>query len=140
MPPRFNSYVTRAFICALLSASIMGCMDSTHDFKIRFHDIQGLLKGHAVYLEESDIGVSLINYSNSMGIGRHLLAPLICFEQEHEDKRLIDVEKTKTIYESIVQEGTIDRPQDWSPLVICYALEGNRDRMESAIAVTSAST
>ena len=66
MPHRFNSFLPRVFIWALLSASIMGCMDSTHDFKIRFHDIQGLLKGHAVYLEESVIGdVEAVEYTDS---------------------------------------------------------------------------
>lgn len=66
MPPRINPYLTLACLWVLLSAPIMGCISSTHDFKIRFHDIHGLLKGHAVYLEASVIGnVQGVKYTDS---------------------------------------------------------------------------
>jgi len=45
-----------ALIWAILSASLIGCMDSTHDFKIRFSDVHGLHKGNSVYFENTVIG------------------------------------------------------------------------------------
>ncbi|MCB2166595.1 MAG: hypothetical protein KQI78_02965 [Deltaproteobacteria bacterium] len=66
MLPRVNPFLKIALICAMLSASLIGCMDSTHDFKIRFNDIHGLRKGDPVYFEESAIGdVEKVEYTDA---------------------------------------------------------------------------
>jgi hypothetical protein len=66
MLPRVKPFLTLALIWTMLSASIIGCMDNTHDFKIRFSDIHGLRKGNPVYLEESVIGdVEKVEYTDA---------------------------------------------------------------------------
>jgi len=51
-----NPLVKGALLCALLSISMLGCSDGTHDFTIRFSDIHGLRNGDAVYHENAAIG------------------------------------------------------------------------------------
>ena len=55
-----------ALTWAILSASLIGCMNSTHDFKIRFRDVHGLHKGNSVYFEDTVIGdVRKVAYTDS---------------------------------------------------------------------------
>lgn len=66
MPPRLNTFLTHAFLSALVVASINGCGDGMHDFKIRFNDVHGLHKGDPVYLEETVIGsVEKVDYTEA---------------------------------------------------------------------------
>lgn len=66
MLPQVNTLLKLALIGVMFSVSIIGCMDSTHDFKIRFRDIQGLRKGNPVYFDESVIGdVKGVAYTDS---------------------------------------------------------------------------
>jgi tetratricopeptide (TPR) repeat protein len=61
-----------------------------------------------------------------------LLQALIFFEQDEEDKAMVEVENVKTYYEETTGGNSILRPYHWSELSICYALEGKADRMELA--------
>lgn len=66
MLPQVNTILKLALMGVMFSVSIIGCMDSTHDFKIRFSDIQGLRKGNPVYFDESVIGnVEGVAYTDS---------------------------------------------------------------------------
>jgi len=66
MRPRVHTFLKLALIWAILSASLIGCMDSTHDFRIRFRDVQGLHKGNSVYFEGAVIGeVQEVAYTDS---------------------------------------------------------------------------
>lgn len=63
---RVSTFLKLALIWAMLSAPTIGCMDNTHDFKIRFSDIQGLQKGNPVYFDASVIGdVEAVEYTDS---------------------------------------------------------------------------
>lgn len=66
MPPRRKTFITLSCLSVLLFASISGCADGTHDFKIRFKDVHGLHKGDPVYLDESVIGsVAKVDYTEA---------------------------------------------------------------------------
>ena len=66
MLARVHTVLKLALIWAILSASLIGCMDSTHDFKIRFSDVHGLHKGNSVYFEDTVIGdVRKVAYTDS---------------------------------------------------------------------------
>ena len=66
MLPRVRTFLKLALIWAILSASLIGCMDSTHDFRIRFGDVHGLHKDNSVYFEGVVIGeVQKVAYSDS---------------------------------------------------------------------------
>jgi len=56
MQAQVHTVLKFALTWAILSASLIGCMDSTHDFKIRFRDVHGLHKGNSVYFENTVIG------------------------------------------------------------------------------------
>jgi hypothetical protein len=56
MLARVHTVLKLALTWAILSASLIGCMNSTHDFRIRFRDVHGLHKGNSVYLEDTAIG------------------------------------------------------------------------------------
>ncbi len=87
-------------------------------------------------LEESDTGgsIDLINAGGfSLDLNLNLVASLIWFELENEGKWLIEAEKAKAHFEKKIEDPLVD-PVDWSKLTICYALESERDKMESAIA------
>ncbi|MEN8265082.1 MAG: hypothetical protein ABFR82_16675 [Nitrospirota bacterium] len=54
------------FLTTITVMVIIGCSETTHDFKIRFSDIQGLRKGNQVFFEETVIGnVKEIEYTDS---------------------------------------------------------------------------
>jgi hypothetical protein len=66
MLPRVPTSLKLALIWAILSASLIGCMDSAHDFRIRFSDVHGLHKGNSVYFEGAVIGkVQKVAYTDS---------------------------------------------------------------------------
>lgn len=66
MLPRVHTFLKLALIWAILSAPLIGCMDSTHDFRIRFRDVHGLHKGNPVYFEDAVIGdVQEVAYTDS---------------------------------------------------------------------------
>jgi hypothetical protein len=66
MRPRVHTFLKLALIWTIMSASLIGCMDSTHDFEIRFRDVQGLHKGNSVYFEGAVIGeVQKVAYTDS---------------------------------------------------------------------------
>jgi paraquat-inducible protein B len=66
MRPRLHTFLKSALAWAILSASLIGCVDSTHDFKIRFSDVHGLHKGNSVYFEDTVIGdVQKVAYTDS---------------------------------------------------------------------------
>lgn len=66
MRPCVHTFHKLALIWAILSASLIGCLDSTHDFRIRFSDVHGLHKGNRVYFEDTLIGdVRKVAYQDS---------------------------------------------------------------------------
>ncbi|MCZ6674128.1 MAG: hypothetical protein O7C75_14455, partial [Verrucomicrobia bacterium] len=73
-------------------------------------------------------------YSDLTITHTQLVAALISFVHSDKDKRSIEVENARTYFEKLVDENPNTQPEVWSELSICYALEGNLDRMESAMA------
>ncbi|MBC2737709.1 MAG: MCE family protein [Desulfobacteraceae bacterium] len=66
MQPRVHTFLKLALLWAIISASLIGCTDSTHDFEIRFSDVHGLHKGNSVYFEGAVIGeVQKVAYTDS---------------------------------------------------------------------------
>ena len=66
MRPRLHTFLKSALAWAILSASLIGYVDSKHDFKIRFSDVHGLHKGNSVYFEDTVIGdVQKVAYTDS---------------------------------------------------------------------------
>jgi ABC-type transporter Mla subunit MlaD len=56
----------RALVGAVLSVLVLGCFNGTHDFTIRFDDVQGLKKGDPVYFQASRIGkVETVRYTDA---------------------------------------------------------------------------
>ena len=64
----------------------------------------------------------------------NLLAALIRFELGEEEKWLMEAGKAKTYLEWILEEDPRAALDYLSNLMVCYALEGERERMESTIA------
>ena len=64
----------------------------------------------------------------------NLVAALIWFELGEKGKWLDETQEAKTYLEEIVDADPRGNPRDWSCLPIIYALEDERDRMESTIA------
>lgn len=56
----------RSLVLTAVAAMLMvGCFNSTHDFKLRFTDVQGLKKGDPLYFNESVIGeVEAVEYTD----------------------------------------------------------------------------
>jgi hypothetical protein len=59
--------VFRLLLLQTITAIVfLGCIDTTHDFKIRFEDINGLRKGNKVFFKETAIGdVEKIEYTDA---------------------------------------------------------------------------
>ena len=54
------------FFSAITAFIIIGCIETTHNFKVRFYDIQGLRKNDQVYFDKTAIGkVTDIEYTDS---------------------------------------------------------------------------
>ena len=50
--------MVRNFIFSVITALILiGCIGTTHNFKIRFNDIEGLRKNDQVFFDKTPIGV-----------------------------------------------------------------------------------
>ena len=48
--------IRNLLLSAIAAMLISGCFETSHNFKIRFNDIQGLKKSDAVYFDETAIG------------------------------------------------------------------------------------
>jgi hypothetical protein len=58
--------IKNLFFSAITALVIIGCIDTTHNFKVRFNDIQGLQKNDQVYFDKTVIGkVTAIDYADS---------------------------------------------------------------------------
>jgi len=54
------------FFSALTALIMIGCIETTHNFKVRFNDIQGLCKNDQVYFDKTAIGkVTDIEYTDT---------------------------------------------------------------------------
>ncbi len=54
------------FFSAITALVIIGCFETTHNFKVRFNDIQGLRKSDQVYFDKTAIGkVTGIEYTDT---------------------------------------------------------------------------
>jgi len=54
------------FFSALTALIMIGCIETTHNFKVRFNDIQGLRKNDQVYFDKTAIGkVTDIEYTDT---------------------------------------------------------------------------
>jgi len=76
-------------------------------------------------------------WSNVGGINMEptkLPAALIRFMQGDKDNWLTNAENARTTFEERISVNPMAEPINWSHLSICYALEGNFSRMESAAA------
>ena len=63
-----------------------------------------------------------------------LLAALIGFELEEKETSITETDKAKDYLQSITGVDPLAWPSYWSNLAICYALEGDREQMNSTIA------
>jgi hypothetical protein len=59
--------MVRIFIFSAITALvIIGCVGTAHNFKIRFNDIQGLLKNDRVFFDKIPIGIGTdIEYTDT---------------------------------------------------------------------------
>lgn len=62
-----------------------------------------------------------------------LVSALIHFERGDEVNRLIETEKAKEYLKGRIEADPLISPNYLSNLLICYALEGDREQMETAI-------
>ena len=57
--------IKNIFFSAITALVLIGCVETTHNFKIRFNDIQGLRKNDRVFLDNTAIGeVTDIEYTD----------------------------------------------------------------------------
>ena len=64
--------IRNLFLLSIAAMLITGCFETSHNFKIRFNDIQGLKKSDAVYFDETAIGkVTGIEYADT---GKYLVS------------------------------------------------------------------
>ncbi|MDA1066827.1 MAG: hypothetical protein O3C43_10015 [Verrucomicrobia bacterium] len=71
-------------------------------------------------------------YGLSMG-QRAMIGALVYFELGDREKWLIETKTMKTYLEEYTQADPLADPFTWSQLPMCYALEGDRSRMEAGI-------
>ena len=58
--------IKNIFFSAITALILIGCVDTTHNFKIRFNDIQGLRKNDRVFFDKTAIGeVTGIEYTDT---------------------------------------------------------------------------
>ena len=89
---------------------------------------------------ESDGVIDYLN-GQSLNIGPTGLAmALIHFEQEDNEQWLMGAKSARTQLEAITELDPKGYPYYWSRLAICYALEGDRERMETATTITREKT
>lgn len=78
------------FFSAITALVIIGCFETTHNFKVRFNDIQGLRKNDLVYFDKTHIGkVAGIEYADT---GSYLVSVAV------EDKFSSLPKDTSTFY------------------------------------------
>ncbi len=67
--------IRNSFFSAITALVLIGCFATTHNFKVRFNDIQGLRKNDKVFFDETAIGkVTGIEYTDS---GNYLVSVAI---------------------------------------------------------------
>jgi len=58
--------IKKFFLSTITALFIIGCIETTHNFKVRFNDIQGLRKNDQVYFDKTAIGkVTDIEYTDT---------------------------------------------------------------------------
>ena len=58
--------IKKFFLSSITALVIIGCIETTHNFKVRFNDIQGLRKNDQVYFDKTAIGkVTDIEYTDT---------------------------------------------------------------------------
>lgn len=58
--------IKKFFLSSITALFIIGCIETTHNFKVRFNDIQGLRKNDQVYFDKTAIGkVTDIEYADT---------------------------------------------------------------------------
>ena len=66
--------IKNIFFSAITALVLIGCFGTTHNFKIRFNDIQGLRKNDRVFFDNTAIGeVTGVEYTNT---GNSLVAEI----------------------------------------------------------------
>jgi hypothetical protein len=64
--------IKNIFFSAITALVLIGCIGTTHNFKIRFNDIQGLQKNDRVFFDKTAIGkITGIEYAD---IGNYLVS------------------------------------------------------------------
>ena len=58
--------IKKLFLSSITALVIIGCIETSHNFKVRFNDIQGLRKNDQVYFDKTAIGkVTNIEYTDT---------------------------------------------------------------------------